>query len=137
VRIDRVRTLPRLEPAPGVAPALPTVVSPEIRRAVAGRRHVSVATEDPGGDVVVGPAVWGAGFALQFPPGDAPAQPARAAVQVGADPQGAPGDVAGLTLYGTLADGRLSPERATWWEGFRLQSADIPPPSRSAVVLPE
>lgn len=137
IAIDDAETLPAMEPGPGVAPALPTVVAPEIRRALSGRRTVSVATQNPAGDVAVGPAVWSAGYTLRFPAGRTPFVPCAAAVHVGEDVQGRPTDVAGLTLTGRLDEDRLEVRRATWWEGFRLHTADVPPPARSTLVLPD
>ena len=137
VRIQSSRTVPPLQPGPGIAPALPTVVAPEIRRALAGRRLVTLATQDVGGRVEAGPAVWGAGYSVRGVGGRPPADGVHAAVHVGADPEGRPTDVVGLTLSGALVDGRLEPVRATWWDGFTLRTADVPPPARSSVVLPD
>ena len=137
IRIQSAQSVAPLQPGTGVSPALPTVVAPEIRRALAGRRVVTLATQDLSGRVLTGPAVWGAGFALEPGGGVALADGAPASVHVGADPEGRPTDVVGLTLSGTLRGGRLEPTRATWWDGFTLRTADVPPPARSSVVLPD
>jgi hypothetical protein len=137
VRIQSSRTVGQSPPGPGVSPALPTVVAPEIRRALAGRRRVTVATQEVDGSVHTGPAVWGAGYHLEPVGGLALHDGVHAAVHVGADPEGRPTDVVGLTLFGALRDGRLEPTRATWWDGFKLRTADLPPQARSSVVLPD
>lgn len=137
IRIQSVRAVPPLQPGPGVSPALPTVVAPEIRRALAGQRVVTLATQDLDGRVSTGPAVWGAGFALEPGPGMILPDGTPAAVHVGADPEGRPTDVVGLTLAGTVRSGRLELARATWWDGFALRTADVPPAARSSVVLPD
>jgi hypothetical protein len=137
IRITSARSVRAPQPGPGVSPALPTVVGPDIRRALAGRRHVTVATQDVDGLVHTGPAVWGAGFRLETLDDLALPDGVHAAVHLGADPQGRPMDVVGLTLSGMLHDGSLQPSRATWWDGFSLRTADVPPPARSSVTLPD
>lgn len=136
LRIDDLTIVPPLTLGPGVAPALPTVVVPHVRRALSGRRLVTVATQDPAGAVAVSPAVWSGGFALQLPRGARLVDPAPAAAHVGSDPEARPTAVAGLTLSGRLDGGRVQVARATWWEGFKLHSADVPP-ARSSIVLPD
>jgi hypothetical protein len=61
---------------------------------------------------------------------------AAAVAYLGSDPRQRPTQVAGLSLVGDVRDGRLRPQRATWWEGFELTTVDVPqsPPS---VVLPD
>lgn len=137
IRIQSSRTLAPLQPEPGVAPALPPVVAPEVRRALTGRRIVTVATQELDGRVHTGPAVWSAGYGLQPADGMALPDGVHAAVHVGADPEGRPTNVVGLTLSGTLRDRRLEPVRATWWDGFKLHTADLPPAARASVVLPD
>jgi hypothetical protein len=137
IRVQSWDAVAPQQPGTGVSPALPTVVAADIRRALAGHRQVTVATQEVDGRVHTGPAVWGAGYALE-PAGDlALPDGVHAAVHVGADPQRAPADVVGVTLFGALRSGRLEPVRAAWWDGFTLRSADLPPPARSSVVLPD
>lgn len=137
LRIDRVEEVQPLEAGPGVAPALPTVVAPEVRRALAGQRRVVFATTAPDGSVDVTPAVWSAGFGLSLPAGWAPTTPRGAgAVYVGKDPQGRPTQVVGLSLSGEYEGATFTPQRATWWEGFRLRTVDIPA-AASPLQLPD
>jgi hypothetical protein len=137
VRLDEVASVAAPAVPAGVAPALPTVVPADVRRALGGQRRVAVAVDEPGLRVL--PAVWSAGFALTAPDGHALPDGARAAVALDADPEARPTEVVGLSLRGAVADGRLVPERATWWEGFSLATADVPAPSASSsgIVLPD
>ena len=134
--IDEMRTVDAPEPGPGVAPPLPTVVSPAVRRALSGRRHVVVGTGAPSGTVAITPAVWASGYRLDVPAGDPLPEQGTAAVYLGDDPQGRPTKVAGLLLSGELSGGRLQPNRATWWEGFDLTTVDIKT-ATSSVIIPE
>ena len=136
LRIDRADEIAPDEPGHGVAPALPAVVSPDVRRALGPQRRICVATQAPNGDIEVTPAVWGAGYALSFPPGWEPAADGPAAIHVGSDPHGRPTQVVGLSLSGRLQGRTFTPERATWWEGFRLRTVDIPA-AASALQLPD
>lgn len=137
LRLDDVDTVPEPERPPGVAPALPTVVPADIRRVLSGQRRIVLAVDTP--QLRVLPAVWGAGFSLRLPEGAALPEGACAAAVVDADPQGRPTAVTGLSLRGPITGGALRPERATWWEGFELASADVPAPAagRSGIVLPD
>jgi hypothetical protein len=134
--IDEARPVAVPEPGPGVAPALPTVVSPAVRRALSGRRHVVVGTGAPSGTVAITPAVWSSGYALEGPVRDPLPEQGTAAVYLGADPQGRPTRVAGLLLSGELSGGRLQPNRVTWWEGFELTTATIEA-TASSIIIPE
>jgi hypothetical protein len=118
----------------GVAPPLPAVVPADVRRALAGRRAVLVAHGTHRPHLV--PATWGEGLTLLGPNGRALdlAGPVAVTVDTGAE---RPGEARGLTLQGTLAGGRLTAGRATWWRGLRLESADVPPTPARGVVLPE
>jgi len=125
---------------PGVAPALPNVVPADVRRAVAGQRHVVVAARD-GDDLVVLPATWSGRFALTLPESTAlpVAVPAAAALDTGGT---RPSEGLGLALSGTLAPGgTLQPERVAWWHGLSLATAELPPErvprAFGAVVLPD
>lgn len=125
---------------PGMAPALPAAVPPEVRRAVAGERRVVVASTDdgqPGGRLVLAPAVWGAGYALTLPEGMAPRDGARAAATVDRDLTGRPTRVAGLAVHGEVVDGGIRAERATWWHGFDLATVDVAAPTPGGVELPD
>ena len=125
VALRDIRPVAAPVPAAGVAPALPPVVSPAVRRALAGHRVVSLATAAPNGEVSVGPAAWGGGFRLDRPPGEAAAA-GPAAAHLGTDPRNRPTAVMGLSLLGDVVDGRLQARRATWWEGFALTTVDLP-----------
>ena len=135
IQLDDVRPVTAPVHVPGVAPALPLGVAPAVRRALAGRRTVVLATSHPGGDVRIGPASWGPGFAMTLPAGEATIH-GRAAVHLGADPGSRPTAVIGLSLTGELSDGRLQPHRATWWEGFSLTTVDLPP-TAPTLTLPD
>lgn len=136
VRLDEVAVVRPPDAVPGIAPALPALVSPAVRRALAGVRDVAVAREDPDGRVRVGPATWGAGFTLALPPGQSIADGTAAAVYLGTDPRHRPTLVMGLSLVGDLAGGALRAQRATWWEGFDLTTVDLPA-SRPSITLPD
>lgn len=150
----------------GVAPALPDVVPADVRRAVAGRRYVVLATGTEE-DLHIQPAVWGAGYQLQTAAGAGTAaqKPATVAVDASfvdadfrdadsrdADPREADadaesgranvgrrlGEARGVAVHGFLGpDLRLRAERVTWWRGFEVESAAIPTPPAGGVVLPE
>lgn len=139
--IDEVELVePPVAPA-GVAPALPSTVPSDVRRALAGRRDVTVAVDRPGLEVL--PASWGAAYRLTAPAGRSFAPGARAAVVVDRDPESRPTTVVGLSLRGEIdGSGALRPARATWWKGFRMSTADVPTPPTSlggpsGIVLPD
>lgn len=146
VRMDRLHAVAPPLPGPGIAPALPGVVPPEIRRGLAGKRQVVVAT-DQSGMLRIRPATWGAGFSLELSAG--PDVPAGTPVVVGLDldVQSRPSQIVGLSLHGTIesqaragaGDGKpvLRPERATWWHGFDVSGAQIPTRPAGGIVLPE
>lgn len=121
----------------GVAPALPTVVPSDVRRALAGLRRLALVS---GGDesLRVTPAVWGAGYSLRTPPTSrpVPGTPVVATVDPG-ERQGLGWSV-GLVLHGEVdANGRLVPQRATSWSGDRRQSAAVSRPAGGGVVMPD
>ena len=126
VRIDDVAPVGQPELAGGIAPALPSVVDPAVRRALAGLREVALARQDFDGRVRVGPAAWSAGLTLALPPGEAVADGTPAAVHLGTDPRHRPTLVVGLSLVGEINGGALQAQRATWWEGFNLTTVDLP-----------
>lgn len=136
IAVDRVRNVPVPTPGPGIAPALPAMIAPGVRRAVAGRRVVTLAVEQPDGQVVVRPVIWGAGFQLDLPDELSDVSGAPAVVHLGSDPRNRPTAVAGLSLFGEVDNATLKPIRATWWEGFDLTTVDLPatPPS---ITLPD
>jgi hypothetical protein len=136
ITLDGIRPVAAPVPGSGVAPALPLAVSPAVRRALAGRRTVALATLAPGGGVRVGPVTWGAGFALTVAPGEVAPDAGPAIVHLGADPSTRPTAVLGMSLGGDLRDGRLEPRRATWWEGFDLTTVDLPA-TASTLTLPD
>jgi hypothetical protein len=153
LRLDDVAAVPQPVAPPGVAPPLPAVVPSDVRRALAGKRRITLAVEQrsqrrEGGDdgrrisIGVVPAGWGAGFRLALPAGVSLAPGTRVAAVLDDDAEGRPTGVVGLALRGTVGEGgRLRPERATWWRGFRLHTADVTPQptsgGSSGVVLPD
>lgn len=136
IRLDDVRPVDTPEPAGDIAPALPTVVSSSVRRALAGRRTVALARQTPTGRLAVGPAAWGAGLTLTLPFGEELEDGSAAAVHLGSDPKQRPTQVMGLSLIGTVRDGALQAERATWWEGFTLTTVELPP-TQPSITLPD
>lgn len=131
-----IRTVAVPPPSPGIAPGLPLVVAPAVRRALAGRRDVVLARAHPNGEISVGPATWSGGFALQVPAGERLPDRTPAAVHLGTDPASRPTAVLGVTLVGDVDQGRLHARRTTWWEGFTLTTVDLPQ-AAPALVLPE
>jgi hypothetical protein len=132
------------DPGPGIAPALPTEVPPEVRRLLAGRRRVVLALADDeagGAGVRLLPATWGAGFALQLPEGEAPADGTPATAVLDHDPGFRPSEVAGVALSGTLSTAgpapRLLPATVRWWDGFRFDRAELAARPADAIVLPD
>lgn len=121
---------------PGVAPALPTVVPADVRRALAGRRRIVLVWED-GPTVAVTPAVWGAGYVLRTPPTLHPTTgaPATAVVDVGDRHDRA--RPVGLALHGAIDADRFVVRRATSWYGQETESADVARPVPGGVVLPD
>lgn len=142
LRLDDVDAVAIPPSGPGVAPPLPSVVPSDVRRAVAGRRSVTLAADDGPAGVRIVPGEWGAGFSLTLPPGTSLAAGTRAAAVVEADSEARPASALGLALRGTIDErGALVPELATWWHGFRLEAAEVPPAARSGatsgIVLPD
>jgi hypothetical protein len=137
VSIEDVAVVDPPPQTPGVAPALPSVVPSRVRRALSGQRRVSVAVGGP--PLRLLPARWGAGYVLTPPAGESLPAGSRVAVVVDQDPEGRPTGVLGLCLRGEVdARGALRVERVTWWEGFRLETADMPPEAAvSGIVLPD
>ena len=133
--IDEARPVRPPEIGPSVAPALPTVIPGDVRRAITGERRVVLATGLPSGTVSITPAVWGAGFSMQLPAGETLPEDGPAAVYVGTDPRRRPTQVIGLSMVGEVDGQRLQPRRATFWEGFDLTTVDLP--RTSSVVLPD
>jgi len=133
-----VEQLDPLLPPPhvlGVPPALPTELPREVRRKVGGRREVMVAVE--GAPPQLHAASWAGGHTLAFPHDTTLPPRARAAVAVDAD-AGRPSQVTGVVLHGTLErDGALAVDRATWWQGFTLETVDVAPASAAGITLPD
>lgn len=134
VRVERLRGARALTPPVGIAPPLPPVVPPDVRRLVAGERQVLVAVTAADG-LSVQLAVWGPGLALTPPPGSVLPATGSATVVV----QG--GQDAGIALEGILADGRLQPERARWWSARSHGAAEVAAPGAGgalgSITLPE
>ncbi len=136
VAADEVESVELPAPGAGVAPALPTVVAPAVRRAVAGRRDVVLATGAAGG-VVVGPAAWSAGFALTVPPQRLLQAGTPAVVAVLGERSGSSAGDVGLLLAGTLRHGGVfAPGTATFWVGDDRRSVAVPAPT-AALTLPD
>jgi len=122
--------------AAGVAPALPTVVPADVRRAVAGARRLVLAYAD--GDLQVTPAVWAAGYRLTTPPALRPPPGVRAAATLDVASTARPRRAVGVTVLGTIApDGHLRPERVTSWHGFDTATVAVPRPTAGGVTLPD
>jgi hypothetical protein len=145
VAIRVVLSATRAAPAPaaprsGVAPALPTVIPPDVRRGVSGRRLVELATQHDSGErstLTLGPAVWSGGFALAAPAGRPLLAGMAATVTVHRGAEGRPSAALGLSLSGAIAPGgRLQVAQASWWHGWERGDAEIVE-TPSAVVLPE
>lgn len=135
VAVERTQRLAFAPAPPGIAPALPTVVPADVRRALSGVRHVALATVDHQGPVVT-PAVLTEGFVITAAGGAPLREQERVAVILDADDQDGPVGSVGLVLQGFLAaGGALKPERATWWRGFATQTEDVP--ARSTIELPD
>jgi hypothetical protein len=135
VALDRVRTLDPPAAPPGIAPALPTVVPAEIRRALSGIRQVVAITHEDA-SLTVTPAAWSVGYALALPPSVrlTPGVPLTVAAEV---PSETPGPVAGLALSGTVGAGpALLPRTVAWWTDGTRGTAQVPAP-RGAVTLPD
>lgn len=123
------------EVGPGLAPALPTVVPADVRRALAGRRSVVVAVQ---GDALrFGPGVWSPDYALGTVPDSLARTRAPAAICVDADETERLAGPVSLTLHGRLDDGRLVPTRAVWWRGRARKSAEIPTEAPGSIELPD
>lgn len=122
---------------PGVAPALPTVVPADVRRALTGRRDVAVVRRAADG-IEVGAAAWGPGMVLTGADGQVLTAAGPVAVVLDADREDGPVGVHGLVLHGAIAEGgRLRATRATWWRGFSLTTEDLPPAPVGGIELPD
>ena len=135
VAVDDVTPLLPAPHVPGVPPPLPTEIPRGVRRRLSGRREVLVATEDAPPQVTT--ASWAGGRRLAFPRDVMLPERTRAVVAVD-DDDGRPTGVTGVALHGTLArDGAFAPERATWWDGFALQTVEVAPPTEAGLTLPD
>ncbi|WP_165491891.1 pyridoxamine 5'-phosphate oxidase family protein [Egibacter rhizosphaerae] len=124
----------------GVAPALPSVVPADVRRALAGERRVALGLGEDRG-LAIAPATWSAtdhGIAIDSPLLDAAAATGRrACVAVHAEPGSGPLGVAGSALHGELAQGVLTPQRVTWWRGFSAETVGVPSRQPGGIELPD
>jgi hypothetical protein len=137
LRVTRLRGVDEPEPGPGIAPPLPAVVPSDVRRQVSGERCV-VAAAASGRDVDLAPGVWDANLRLTDGEGRVvgPADVALVIVETASGVRG--GRMVGLALAGRLdGHGMLHPQRASWWDGLRQGSAEIPAPTPGGVDLPE
>jgi hypothetical protein len=122
----------------GLAPALPSVVPADVRRALTGVRHIVLASDCPGrnghGGLDAEPAVWGAGFAVSL----APRRRLEAGTRVLATTTAeAGGRFAGIAVCGRLGAGCVvRTERVTWWRGASAETVDLPP-ATSSITLPD
>lgn len=120
---------------PGVAPPLPTVVPPDVRRAVAGIRAVVVAFGE-GEGLQVSPTVWSAGYRLVTPPQVRVAEGVRAVVAVGLG--SGPTAGTGAAVHGRVGpDQRMEPDEATWWRGMEVTTASVTAPTPGGIDLPD
>jgi hypothetical protein len=140
VRVTSQERVTPPAPGPGIAPALPPEVPPEIRRALAGQRRIVLATQVDGA-VGLLPAVWGAGFSLTLPGQAEVAVGTPATAALDHDPGFRPTDVAGISLSGTVEQAgpqrRLVPTRVRWWDGFRLDAAELRGGRTDTIVIPD
>lgn len=121
---------------PGIAPALPTVVPPEVRRLLAGERRVALATSTDGGLGLL-PAVWGAGWAVDLPVGAHIPDGTSVAAVVDHDPGFRPTETAGLSVRGTWRAGRIAPDSVRWWHGFDQGTAGVQAGPVDPIVIPD
>lgn len=129
------RTVLTPPPPVGMVPALPSVVPSDVRRTLSGHRKLAVAVAGPTG-VRVLPGVWGAGFALQVA-GPALPDETPVAAMLDAETGTRPSRVVGAVLRGRFAEGRLRPERVTWWRGFEINTETLAPLPVGGIELPE
>lgn len=136
VRVEQAREVDPPDVVAGVAPALPTVVASDVRRELAGQRHVVVVVDD-GERLQATPAVWSAGYELATPPTATLPPGARAVVAVDVAGRSS-GRSLGLVMHGQLgADGRLQPDRVTSWHGQAVTTAPLTAPAPGGVELPD
>lgn len=138
VRVDRARSRLGPQRRTGVGPLLPSELPAGVRRAVTGARLVTLAMQR-GDALVVQPAVWNAGFALDLGVGAVPDGRTPACIVVDAHDQPRPSTKVGVLLRGHVDDGLVfRPRRAVWWEGFDASAGPIQPPtSASGITLPD
>lgn len=131
---DDVREVDPPDPGPGVAPALPTAVPADVRRAVAGVRAVTAAFEQ-GGRLRVAPGVWSAGFALSFPPTLSP--PPGAAVTLVPDAADRHARL-GVAVHGRMGSDRtVEPVQLTVRRQARTHAVAVDAPVVGGVALPD
>jgi len=89
--------------------------------------------------LVVQPAVWNAGFALDLGVGAVPDGRAPACIVVDGHPWSRPSAKVGVLLRGDVDDGLVfHPRRAVWWEGFDSSAGPVQPPGTSSgITLPD
>lgn len=136
IAVESVTPIPRPEPGPGIAPALPTSVPPEVRRLVAGERQVVLGTLLDGA-VGVLPAAWNAGYRVALPAGVAIPAGTRVSALVDHDPGFRPTEVAGVAVNGVWADGRIDADRVRWWHGFDGDVVDVVSGPADPIVIPD
>ncbi|HUH06405.1 MAG TPA: hypothetical protein VML96_01230, partial [Egibacteraceae bacterium] len=128
--------------APGLAPALPIMIPPAVRRALSGQRRVAVATQQAG-HLRIGPALWSDDFRLALPTWRqlAAGEPAAVIAQSAHSEDGAAADwatTAALALEGPIGErGELRPARGTWWLGSRHGDIDLSAASDDGVTIPD
>ena len=119
----------------GLPPPLPTVVPADVRRAVAGQRAVVLVRGRGRPDVT--PALLGPGFRLTVAGTPVPEIDGPVAVVAGPPPEAGWHRARGLALHGTVAGGRLIPDRATWWRDGAVDTAAVARGYQPGVVLPD
>lgn len=132
---DAARVVAVPDGATGLPPALPTSVPADVRRAVAGRRSVVLVhgRERP----LVIPATWDASFALAGADGAPVAAEGPAAVALHGEEEVGPLGFRGIVVHGEVGDGRLRPQRLTWWRGFDVGTVELDETPARGVVLPD
>lgn len=132
---DRWSVVPPV-PGPGIAPALPTAVPPEVRRLLSGRRDVTLATRTEGGLGLV-PAAWGAGWTVDLPAGAEIPEGTDVAAVLDHDPGFRPTETAGVSVRGTWRSGRIQPTSVRWWHGFTQGTAEVTSGPLDPIVIPD
>lgn len=140
VGVQEQLAVPQPALGPGMSPALPTEVPPEVRRKLSGLRRIVLGTMVDGGIGLL-PAVWGAGFTVRVPAGAALAEGTAVTAVLDHDPGFRPTEVVGMSLSGTIAAAgpalKIAPTKVRWWSGFALDSAALSGRATDTIVIPD